>query len=186
MLKVTFPRLPIRDKLLLYSHINELGCWVWQGTRFQNTGYGQITYKNKVMSTHRLAAHIFKGFNLKSKELVLHHCDNKACINPGHLYIGDRFDNARDAVERGQQHRGSNHTQAKLNETKILEIRQRLSNGESLNEIATHYAVSSSTIGLIRSHKIWTHVKGDISGNISRHKDIRKSKGSRSRSAGVR
>ena len=33
---------------------------------------------------------------------VLHTCDIKCCVNPEHLYIGDGFDNANDAVVRKQ------------------------------------------------------------------------------------
>ena len=31
---------------------------------------------------------------------VLHHCDNKACVAPAHLFLGTQRDNALDAVRK--------------------------------------------------------------------------------------
>lgn len=152
--------LSLKERLLLNSHVMPSGCWEWNLTCFQKTGYGQITYKKNVYSTHRLAMHAFCDFDLKSKKLILHRCDNKICINPNHLYVGDRFDNAQDSIERGQQMRGSKHPQSKLDEDKVKIILNNLSCGESCRSLANKFNVDSSLISMIKRHKIWRHVKG--------------------------
>lgn len=159
MNKSMYTFLSLRDRLLLHSHVDPTGCWLWRGTKFKNTGYGQVTYKRKVYSAHRLSMHVFNGFDLKSKSLILHHCDVKLCVNPSHLYEGDRLDNARDAVERGRQPTGSRHWNAKLDEDKVREIFRLLHEGVSPVDIAYKFGVEKSTVNLIRRRKTWRHVK---------------------------
>lgn len=160
MLKTRFQRLPLRDRLLLYSHVSASGCWLWQGTRFAITGYGQVTHNKRVFSAHRLSLHVFRKFNLNSKDLVLHHCDVKHCINPDHLYKGTAHDNMRDAKNRGQIRKGASHPMAKLNDDKVKRIRAMLMDEVPPKKIAEVFNVEVSTINLIKRRKIWTHVKG--------------------------
>jgi len=151
--------LPIRDRLLLYSHVDAMGCWLWQGTKFKNTGYGQVTHNKKIYSAHRLSMHVFNNFDLKSSSLILHKCDVKHCVNPAHLYAGNRADNVRDAINRGRQPKGSAHSQAKLHENDVLKILILLRKGNSIKDVAAQFKVDRSLIGLIRNRKLWTHVK---------------------------
>jgi hypothetical protein len=79
----------------------QTGCWLWHGYTTRN-GYGQIYFKNKKELIHRVAANLFLGYDLNSKNIVLHRptiCFNKNCWNPRHLYIGSYSDNARDREE---------------------------------------------------------------------------------------
>lgn len=162
MLKTKFSRLPLRDRLLLYSHIDENGCWLWQGTKFKNTGYGQITHNKKIYSAHRLSLHVFKGFELDSPLYVLHKCDIKACLNPDHLYAGTVQDNANDARDRYLLRRGSKHHHAKLNEAKVMQIFSYFREGLTPRNIAAKFNVDVSTINLIKRRKIWTHVRENL------------------------
>ena len=77
------------------------GCWLWLGKAVNNCGYGFFGMLNSNILAHRAAWKLFRG-EIPDGSLVLHKCDNKLCVNPYHLYLGDKRDNMRDAIERGQ------------------------------------------------------------------------------------
>lgn len=77
------------------------GCWNWTGCR-NNRGYGKMHYRGKNQYVHRLSASFYLRYDLKSKLQVLHRCDNPACFNPKHLFIGTHADNMRDCVKKGR------------------------------------------------------------------------------------
>lgn len=77
------------------------GCWNWRGARDPN-GYGKAFYRGKTLHAHRLSAHLWLRFPLKSKKFICHRCDNKACFNPKHLFIGTALENMRDCVKKGR------------------------------------------------------------------------------------
>ena len=151
----------IRDRLLLRAQLEPSGCWLWTGTVFRDTGYGQITYDKKVQSVHRLSLHVFRGFSLDPKIMVLHLCDVKRCYNPKHLYLGDHAANTRDAHLRKRFKSGAHHPMAKLDEAKVIKIRKLIAAGHSYSGIAKKFGVDSSLIGLIKRRKAWACVKGE-------------------------
>jgi hypothetical protein len=75
-------------------------CWLWQGAK-NTVGYGRYKINGKLYLPHRLAWEERYGKIPKNK-WVLHRCDNPACVNPTHLYIGTRSDNVKDALARGK------------------------------------------------------------------------------------
>ena len=77
---------------------HEQGCWTWTAPRLRG-GYGLWGRK----LAHRQSWELANG-PIPDGLWILHHCDNKPCVNPGHLYAGTRMDNTRDAVDRGRVH----------------------------------------------------------------------------------
>ena len=75
-------------------------CIEWRGTRTRS-GYGQKVIKGKRYRTHRLAYEWANG-PIPKGMLVLHSCDNPACCNPNHLFLGTQSDNMRDCANKGR------------------------------------------------------------------------------------
>jgi hypothetical protein len=92
-----------RNNLIARTTINDNGCWEWQGYRHLGN-YGMATYRTKRISAHRLSYLLFKG-PIPAGMGVCHSCDNKACCNPDHLWLGDRAANMRDLQAKGLHHK---------------------------------------------------------------------------------
>src|SRR5688572_23846069 len=80
------------------------GCWFWTGDvesgRFGRLGYPILRRDGTRFSMHRISGQLrFGAIPLGS--MVLHTCDQKTCVNPDHLEIGDNRKNVRDAHARG-------------------------------------------------------------------------------------
>jgi len=81
----------------------ETGCHVWTGTgKGRNKGgrYGHIGFM-----AHRLAWELAKG-PIPVGLNVLHKCDNPACCNPDHLFLGTAQENIADKVRKGRVRNG--------------------------------------------------------------------------------
>jgi hypothetical protein len=77
------------------------GCWLWDGNTYHAFGYGIVSYKGKQHTTSRLAWMAYRG-PIPDEMHVLHKCDNPACLNPDHLFLGTHRDNVADMNRKGR------------------------------------------------------------------------------------
>jgi len=84
-----------------FNRITKLptGCWEFQGNADRD-GYRFFQYQGKDWRAHRLAV-VFDGRDPKGK-VVMHHCDNPACVNPKHLSVATQRENAQDCSNKGR------------------------------------------------------------------------------------
>jgi hypothetical protein len=89
-------------KILHNIEINKKGCWEWKGDLHPN-GYAYTTNHEteKKYHVHRVSYEIFKG-RIPEGLYICHHCDNKSCCNPEHLWAGTAKENMQDAKRKGR------------------------------------------------------------------------------------
>lgn len=78
------------------------GCWLWLGAGDEN-GYGRF----RRIRAHRYAYLKFIG-EIPAGKFVCHKCDNPACVNPAHLWLGENRDNLEDMTKKGRRRNQNN------------------------------------------------------------------------------
>jgi hypothetical protein len=63
--------------------------------------YARVGRGGKSFKVHRYVYEIHKGA-IKRGNVIMHACDNPACINPEHLEQGTPLQNTRDMVRKGR------------------------------------------------------------------------------------
>lgn len=152
------------------------GCWEWQGYRVaaQNLkgepGYGTIytrialTPRYKKWLAHRFSWVIHFG-EITNGLSVCHHCDNRPCVRPDHLFLGTTKDNMADAKAKGRLYvlgpcraRGTRIAQSRLTEDQVRAIRVMVASGQSQKDVARLFGVDPGTIRHAAKRSTWKHV----------------------------
>lgn len=83
-------------------------CWHWNAAIAKN-GYGKfnvgrsdVTHKKITKTAHRLSWEFFNKREIPDGKLACHTCDNRSCVNPGHIFIGTHKDNMQDCAKKGR------------------------------------------------------------------------------------
>lgn len=144
-------------------------CWNWKRGTYGKNKRGAIATPNGMRLAYRVSYELYRG-PIPLEMNVCHKCDNPACINPSHLFLGTQADNLADMARKGRSvsgerrkllskmfaPRGEQHFRAKLTEAQIVAVRADKRTGR---EIAKSYGISPASVSLIKSSKRWQHVQ---------------------------
>ena len=133
-------------------------CWEWKLSG-DGHGYGRFKIASYIQVRASRVALVAHTMSEPEGMFALHHCDNRKCCNPAHLYWGTHQDNMDDMNQRGR-HRtgdqsGANNGAAKITERQLETIVARLQAGWNNKQIAADLPVTHSMVSLIRLGKMW-------------------------------
>jgi len=142
--------------------VDDTGCWIWTAAK-AGRGYGiiKIPGSREYYYAHRLSYQIHYGVD-PGEKLVLHTCDNPACVKPTHLFLGTHSDNAQDMKSKDRHLRGARNKMAKLTDEKVRHLRKLHEMGVSQNELGRVYGVSQGVVYKIVHGQTWTHAEAQI------------------------
>lgn len=127
-------------------------CWWWRGA-IASTGYGSMERELGIWITSHRAAWILSGHEPPPSGMyICHHCDNRACVNPDHLFLGSPADNSLDMAVKGR------HGLAKLNPDDVRLLRKMAQESVPLSQIAAHFGMSKASASKVALRRTYRHV----------------------------
>jgi hypothetical protein len=136
-------------------------CWPWTGSKARN-GYGQfgLSKSERHVMAHRYAWILFCG-KIPKGLCVCHYCDNRACVNPAHLFVGTQQDNIRDCV-RKQRHGTKTHpaifARTGWRQLTVDQVKAIRADSRSERALAAEFGVSANCIGSIKRRRTWRFI----------------------------
>jgi len=107
----------------------------------------------RMSRAHRVSWVIEHGA-LQDTVLVLHRCDNRLCVRPDHLELGDQQRNVAHMDARGRRgrgwhpvRRGQEHQAAKLTDEQVAAVRALRAAGWTQRQIGSLLGLSHTYVG---------------------------------------
>lgn len=143
----------------VYSQVERVGeCLLFTGCK-DDCGYGRINRDGNLVRIHRAVWERDNG-PIPVDKVIMHACDNPACIEPNHLSAGTQAENIKDMDAKNRRITliGVAQGMAKLCDHDIPIIRHWISDGYATSLIAKAFGVSDGAIQHVKKGRRWTHV----------------------------
>lgn len=138
------------------SHLPHLGaCWVWTAS-CSRSGCGQIgrwkECDTPVLSNR--ASWIIHFGPIPDGIFVCHHCDNRVCVRPSHLFLGTPKENTEDMMKKGRQvigkrYSGIQNCNGKVSFSDVACVRELYKKGHSQKWIADRFGMAQTNVSSI-------------------------------------
>lgn len=122
-------------------------CWNWKANK--SWGYGLLSNKHggSMYKAHQISWILENKKDIPKNMEICHKCDNRACVNPNHLFLGTHRENMADAFQKKRINNyihgcGTKNPSARLNDEQLKQLRQDYINGMSRKEICKKYNIS--------------------------------------------
>jgi hypothetical protein len=142
------------ERLSKWSAREGNGCLTWRGARVH--GYGTISISGAKRRVHRVAWEIARG-PIPGGMAVCHRCDNRACIDVDHLFLGTLADNNADMMNKGRfvPVLGEKNGRAKLTPEQVAAI---VADPRGRVAIAAEYGISKYHVNALKRRRNWKHL----------------------------
>jgi len=113
------------------------GCWPWRAAT--SAGRGRVYVDGRTVYAYRHAWFLTHGEEIPAAMVACHKCDNPACVNPDHIFLGTQADNMADAARKGR-------TTAVAPDATVRQSRELHASGLSMREVATRLGYPLGTV----------------------------------------
>jgi len=148
---------PILERLEKYIDKSS-GSWIWIGN-VNFRGYGKIKYNGKMWLVHRLIYELYVD-HIPEGLCVCHKNDVPEDVTPSNLFLGTRYDNNLDKINKGRQPKGEDIKKSILTKEKVIEARNLYETGKyTYKEIGEKLGFHKDTIYDAIAGRTWRHVE---------------------------
>lgn len=155
----------------------ELGqCWIWKGAHAGEYAVFQEPFTNHQIRGSRFAWEL-ENQPMEEHLFACHHCDNRGCVRPSHIFPGTQKQNMQDALTKGRMQncfdgvvrahqagtnrycRGEAMPNSKLSNESVIEMRRlHDEEGWGYKKLKKRFGVSAGLCKRIVKRITWTHI----------------------------
>lgn len=144
-----------RKRKEIMVEIDKNGCHNCISHAKTEHGYIRLHRGKKLIRLHRYIYEMKYG-KIPKGLFACHKCDNRVCLNPEHIFLGDNKDNMNDMMNKNRQARGEKSGMSKLTEKQVYNI---LISNKPFSFLSKKYNITVNIISKIKNRQIWKHIK---------------------------